>query len=571
MKAKQFLAICLALMTILSLGTAAFAANSGVNEGSIEVLNPQKVPGTSTDATYTAYKIFDATYSGDNYAYTIAANSEWLSAVQAYAATTDSGLTLTPVKNAAGTVVSYNVSVGSTFSAPDFAAAMKTASAGKTGVTLTGTTTRKAEGLPLGYYLVTTTSGALANLTTDNLDVKIYDKNETPEVDKEIVEGTTETKITDKSIGDTVDYSLDTKVPDMTGYKVYYFVMHDTMSKGLTFNDDVAITVDGTALVKGTDFTVEANTDTTGVTAIRIIFKNMLGKWTAGTYKTGDPIVITYSALLNDNAAIDLPNTNSAKIQYSNDPSYVPVSDPTDDPEDDPDAPTGESTGSDTKTYTTKLTVKKVDEKGNPLAGAQFKLEAKDGSATNIILVTGENFVPYVAGTGVDGPYWELKDGTFTTTAPTPDTEKYYKSTTAQFMKVGYQKYETAKTTAPDTAIAFVDSTTGEVVFTGLKAGEYTLTETVVPDGYNPIDPIDIKIIFNEGGGIRDPYFYLDGVMTDDPDKPYTMDLEVVNKTGTVLPTTGGIGTTLFYVVGGLLVLGAGVLLITKKRMDSEA
>lgn len=149
--ARKLASLLLALVMVLSLATTAFAAGE---TGTITVDNP--IAGQ----TYKAYKIFDVTYNTDKsaYSYTIDSGSEWFGTVQAYA-TEANGLTLTQVNGS----TTYNVTTTTAFSAPGFAAALKAAVAGKTGTTLTA----KADGtvsvsnLPLGYYFVTSTSGAL--------------------------------------------------------------------------------------------------------------------------------------------------------------------------------------------------------------------------------------------------------------------------------------------------------------------------------------------------------------------------------------------------------------------------
>ncbi len=657
----------LAIVMVLSLSVTAFAANGDTTKGSIELMNPQE------GVTYKAYRIFDVTYSGDAYAYTIPANSNWLGAVigfideaaDADGVYTGNGMTLTPVKDTAGTTVSYNVTVDEgEFSAPDFAAAMKESGVTANEVTLAATAndTVKATNLDLGYWLVLPSTGALASLTTTDADVQVYDKNGVPVVDKEVKDGTTdEGQKNSASIGDKIPYTLTTKVPDMTGYTKYFFVLKDTMSKGLTFNNDVKVTLNDTELVADTeteekDYYVDAQTDEqTGITTIKVVFHNML-KYQANN--VGDAIVITYSATLNENALINAANTNSAEMIYSNDPSINPEYDPQDPPEnpddpEDPDQPwnkdgslvtnpTVVGPDSTTETYTTALVINKYANEianGKELAGAKFKLT---GTALNMVKVTGDNFLPYVApaeGQPAVTPYWLLRDGSYTATAPdevgmeaapadydrtkggwviddvngtdTYGDHKYraatndelddtsvtlyllttvdnseYASTTDRYMKETATWYET-KGTSPVTAEAFVDAN-GHLTFSGLGAGTYTLEEIVTPDGFNPIDPITITVVFDDKGEENGttPIFYINEnveMMTiENPDTtvggtievpdPDTQNMieNVINRSGIELPSTGGIGTTIFYVLGSILLVGAAVLLITKKRMNVE-
>lgn len=131
--------------------------------------------------------------------------------------------------------------------------------------------------------------------------------------------------------------------------------------------------------------------------------------------------------------------------------------------------------------------------------------------------------------------------------------------------------------------IAVVKSPDGkQFTFKGLDDGEYTLTETVTPDGYNTIDPITFTVTAThgtewDGKGVRGNLITAltgnaaPGEITFTPDKGTgALTTNVINKSGTVLPSTGGMGTTVFYVVGGGLMAVAVVLLVTKKRMENK-
>ena len=106
------------------------------------------------------------------------------------------------------------------------------------------------------------------------------------------------------------------------------------------------------------------------------------------------------------------------------------------------------------------------------------------------------------------------------------------------------------------------------MAFAGLGAGTYLLTEEVAPNGYNKLtNPITIVIAANPT--LNGPNWTVtkDGTALTAPTGIYA--LEVENNMGATLPGTGGIGTTIFYIVGGALILGALILLITKKRMHT--
>lgn len=116
-------------------------------------------------------------------------------------------------------------------------------------------------------------------------------------------------------------------------------------------------------------------------------------------------------------------------------------------------------------------------------------------------------------------------------------------------------KHRVAKTGEATTTDKVITPATGKFTIQGLDADIYYLTETKQPDGYNKLSKA-VKIVIDEKGNI-----------TVDDKTPSTELVEVENKSGSLLPSTGGMGTTLFYIFGAILVIGSGVVLITKKRM----
>ena len=287
---RKLFTVLLALAMTLALAVPAFAADTG----SITITNPQG------DHTYTAYKIFDVTYSGDNYSYTTSDNAAAFTTVKAYADEAANDLTLTAVAN----TNKYNVSTGDSFSAASFAQYLKT----KVGSLGTGTkfaadgTTMKAAGLELGYYFVDGTSGTVCELATAK-DIQIRDKNEAPQIEKSVDD-------TDRTVevGQKLTYTITGKVPSTKGYTEYTYQVTDTMSEGLTFNKDVKVTIGGTAV---TDAAITYN-DNGFVASI-----NMMNY----QEQIDAPVVITYTATVNEKAIQSNKETNTATLKYSNDPA----------------------------------------------------------------------------------------------------------------------------------------------------------------------------------------------------------------------------------------------------------
>lgn len=411
-------------------------------------------------------------------------------------------------------------------------------------------------GLAAGYYLVKDQDKSAPSddaytryiLKVVN-DVEVNAKVDVPTIDKKIVEGQNKVSANTASIGDNVPFELTTKVPDMTGYTKYYFIVNDELSSGLTFNNDVTITVGGT------EYTSDKYTVSEENGKIKIVFKNFVNQ---GLTK-GAEIKINYSATVNENAVItDAGNPNTVKLTYSNNPNITPDGENEPGPND--KDVTGETPESKTVTYVTAVKLTKVDatDKTKTLTGAKFRIS---GDKVNVTVINSQVFEK-----ADNGTYYMLKDGTYTTEEPTEQTAAEYDSTTQKYAKVDKVTQETSKETV--TAEAYVDGS-GVLVFKGLGAGEYTITELVAPDGYNLLkNPIKVVIT-------ADPTMTAPGWSVTADNKTVAQDktewvfpITVENNQGAVLPSTGGMGTTIFYAVGAILVLGAAVVLVTRRRMS---
>lgn len=449
--------------------------------------------------------------------------------------------------------------------------------------------------LPLGYYIIedvtagstekptVPVSALMLDSTVPDATVKI--KASQPAVDKKVkrpAEGSVSEgwyATNNAPIGGEVEYQLTSKVPDMRGYKDYQFVMTDRMTKGLDYKDGSLTVKIGTQEItpteyeKGTEGTpstelpdnvkvaVIKSKNDAGDTVLEIVFGDF---YTNYKDKAGDSIEVTYKATVNEDAVIGVEgNSNYVKLSYSHKPGESSENEP-----DIPSNPIGETPEREVRTYVTGIELFKIDDTTKaPLAGAKFTVTSE---AINKVIVYEETFTE---STGEDAKYWKLKDGTYTLTAPSEDTSDKYESTTIKYKKDKTKKENVMSSESPKTVTMTTDAS-GVLSLEGLKAGTYTITETEAPSGYNKLaNPITINIGWT-GNDTGEEWNCVWNITKDGEKVPESNNGRVViavpNNTGTELPSTGGIGTTIFYVIGGILVIGAGILLVTKRRMKAQ-
>ena len=473
---RKLASLLLALVMVFALATTAFATEpvTPTTTGTITVANP--VAGQ----TYTAYKIFDVTYDeSGHYSYTLDITSPWYLMVPAYANQFET-LELTSMEYTGKSFITIKDGFSPAHFASYLSANLERTRA--VGVELTpdgNSGTVSATGLDLGYYLVTSTTGALCNLTTTNPTATIHDKTDMPfekEADK-----------TNADVGQPVNYTVTGKVPDSTGFDTYIYEIADTMSDGLTFNRDSLAVKVGNADVTGD---ADKCTITYDATTAPNTFKVSIH---VKNCTVGDNITVTYNATVNEKA-IAVVSKNEAKLTYSNDPTD--------------------------STHTTTTPAQKQEVYSSKIVIDKFE------------------------------------SGSKTTKLPNAKFVLYKEVTTDAGTSLVYYKWNTDKKVEwvadKNAATVMTTNAQGEATFGGLADGTYKLEETKAPAGYNPLTaPVEVKVA---------------GSSTDITKLSVTAEVE--NKTGTTLPSTGGMGTTIFYVLGAVLVVGAGVLPVTKKRMS---
>lgn len=494
--------------------------------------------------------------------------------------------------------------------------------AGET-TTTAGDATAEIKVTGAGYYLVKDKDGSISGDNTAYTrfllevvgDSEVNVKSEVPSGDKKVYvvdEDGNKFEPGDANyatIGSHVSYKITSKVPNHTGYDYYYFIMNDTLSEGLTFDGEssVEVKVGEKVLVNGEDYNVYIGENVAPYT-FRLAFTNIKNQ------TIGQEITLTYSATVNDKAVVgNNGNPNTWNLTYSNDPDEE--YDGTKDnnrpglPADEDSTALGKTPDEKTLTYLTELDITKYANsvaEDHYLAGAEFTLT---GTSYQVVLKAVEYYEA-----SDNGTYYLLKDGTYTEEAPTgteyveigvgtEETTKGYikdangnysvptdkaeyngktlyklvKGTAEAYLDVNtkYTKGTKNETTLVPVNVSMEMTTgdNGKISFKHLGAGTYTLTETVTPEGFNTIEPITFTISFAAPDKVTDgsekctwTIDWGDASVTDNG----IFTANVINKSGSLLPSTGGIGTTIFYIIGGILVVGAAILLVTKKRMSSE-
>ncbi|MBE5815363.1 MAG: isopeptide-forming domain-containing fimbrial protein [Clostridiales bacterium] len=480
--------------------------------------------------TYEAYQIFGGDLSGD-----VLSNIVWGNGVNGEAVQTKTEKA--SAQEVADLLTSDNLDeYMAIFEENLLASGVKTS----TGVAGEDGTTYTIEGLEPGYYLIKDADGSVpvghaytkfmakvvknvtASPKTDNTthEKKVYENVKPVTNGKTGAAGNKYNDVADYCIGDTVPFALYSTVPDTTHYDHYVMIFHDVMEAGLEFDPaSIKVTIGGNEYTNIT--LVQPGTD--GCT-FELKLNELKG------YTAGEEIRVDFNATLTDEAVIGLDgNPNKSKLEFSNNPNNDGTVDENGEYIDDGD--TTETPWDHVVVFTYELDVTKVDgaDTAKKLQGAEFVLQNAAGKYVT------------VDASGIVTGWVEAKEQASKLTS---DADGFFK-------------------------------------VVGLDDGEYKLEETKAPEGYNLLaDPIAIKVsatTINDQNYTGTPSAALTALNIEVGGSTAAGDTAtgvvsttVNNNVGATLPETGGIGTTIFYVVGGVLVLAAIVLLVTKRRVGEE-
>ena len=541
-KMKKIFALLIAMVMVLGMSTMVFAAG----EGSLTVKNSE------AGVTYNFYKIFDLTGQdtsnpADNVydAVTYTIDSDWAAffngAGAEYIVATNTG-SLNPI-NVNGTTKYINITdtnrVAFTNAAMKYAidnnlTADKTATGVASGdVSVTG--------LDLGYYLMVPvdmtdektnplTTGSIASLTSTVPSGDIYVKATKPSVDKK-------DNVVSAEIGQTITYTLEGKMPNTSGTTSFTYKLQDEMTSGLTFNKDVVVKLEGVTDPITAQCTIDYTTVSNGFVC-DIPVATLQG--TNGA-NIGKKITLTYTAKVNENAIQSTNEKNKAKVIYGRNPQHLEESIPVEEELYSANINIVKYTGDDAKS-------------GTKLANASFALMNSEGKYYHWVEATAAQGNPgdadYVAAVPAHVEWVTVAS------APTSGSAEV---TDAQANVLAAATTITKKTTDAN----------GAAKFEGIADGTYYLVEYAAPDGYNRLSKPQSVIVAGKNVDTTEMENVAQAGQTEF-DEAIDATAEVLNQSGSVLPSTGGVGTTIFYIVGAVLVIGAGVVLVTRRRMNAR-
>ena len=429
-------------------------------------------------------------------------------------------------------------------------------------------------GLDSGYYLVKDQNGSLegdADTATEYIvqvlgNVTMEPKDsDIPTVEKKVSEedyrlddgyGYTYNDVADWDIGDSVPFKLIGSIPDMSAYDTYEYIFTDTLSNGLTLQaDTIKVYIarnpydqvnNYEPLVMGADYTLDVqNIGENGGGSFSIAFEDLkTNRYLTGANKEEyHYVIVTYDATLNANAEIGLPgNPNSVDLQFSNNPNGDGL---------------GRTQEDTVIVFTYELDGTKVDgaNVNTKLEGAEFVL--LNGGHTQVARIENGKLAGWV------------------------DFPGGYDNT--NYAEIPYETW-----TEFNKAMNVIMTSDAEGAFgvAGLEDGTYYLLEIQAPDGYNLLEH-DLKVTITattangqNWNGVANTALTALAVQTQlGETAPVNgtgnvgtgaVGIQVTNNHGATLPETGGIGTTLFYVIGSLLVAGAGILLVVRFRMGAS-
>lgn len=559
---KKILAVLVVLCVVCS--CAVFAVSAAETTGSITIQNPSNSNATVAGKTFDVYKIFNATTNGNNTSYSWYKNDEgeipfhdfFFGVADGYNYLNKEDGTVQEVVEAIA-LIGANSNTPNNFELSQFAESLhkyivdnnieafleKEAGSNATSVNIPN--------LSYGYYLVydaTELGGAEVRsavmLSNVNKDAIITLKANRPQILKQVEENNgTFGKGTSVNIGDVVTFKISTAVPSHTLYTTYQYYIEDTMHDGMSLlSDTIKVYRNDDLLTVGNDYQLDI--PSTGTVDLKVDFTD-----TIDNFEINDTLTIVYDAKVTDSIEAQKANQNTAKLTYSNDPTN--------------DSSVG-SVSDVANVYSYQFVFTKFAQDTNGiltnvrLSGAEFKLFKVEGdeeipvkftTRTKTLKIDNEDHIitEYVVAEDASA------DGVTDTLATCNEGEA-----TITLSHLNYGGH------------------LGDIAIFGLAEGTYKLVETKAPDGYIlPDKPFIVEIVDEIGALGSVGTLNVTGSHTGSgsivntngiAENILTVWAEITNKPGSALPETGGMGTTLFTILGIVLMAGAVAFFTSRKR-----
>lgn len=574
---KRTLAFFLCVVMNIAMGMTAFADDVAVStgdtgdSGSTGSTVTVTIPEDLKDHTFEAYQIFTGTQEEDD---TALGGVEWGNGIDEYSFLTalknDSGLDIFEDCETAADVANVLGNVANDSATAETVA--KIAYSNKinaSAISVSGETTEIAS----GYYLIVDTTDLKNQDDTPNAsllqvtqDITIQSKKlDKPTLEKKVCSGQDEkgNPIWDDAAsyeisGNPVVFELIGTVPDdLSEYTKYKYTFYDTMDDGFGLSYNIVNSwkeyqvsvyfdyenkkgVESSKLLTNSfevNYDEEENQLIVGVNDL----KTVLSKFGVQDYTSGT-IRVIYNAYLNDKAVVGGEgNVNTAYLEYYNDPKK---SSGAEDENDVDNESLGRTANDEAVVYIYQLNATKVDatDRTKVLKDAEFRLFRLNDYGERYYCVVDKN-------NRVFG--WIYEDSLESTLAD-------------------------ARTEYPDYGLTteLISNDEGNFSIAGVGSGTWYLEEIEAPKGYNKLsEPIELKITDTmEATALAKLTIQAGDEEAREGDTTTgIVSITVKNNKGAILPETGGMGTTIFYVVGGLMMAGAAVLLITRKRMGTNS
>ena len=521
---RNVLTLVLAAVLAVVLGVAPAFAEETTPTGSIKVTPPDGTEATSSN-TYKLYKVFNAVTDGTNYSYTLAgthttapegftlddAGNVFIGEAVAAVPSGESASNYMAVTVGGATKYIKKWAANAELTADQIAAiAAYVANDDPVDTkTVTGTNPAVFTGLADGYYYVTTTSGTLVVVDSTLPAVDVKDKNEVPPMPKKITDASSVSH--DDTSTENLDEAGKTALAQVgTDVEYTLTVTKKPGAENYVVKDEMGTGLkynkDAKVYVGGTQVAPTSGETKTFVKTEETDFKLTItfdNDYMAGLADETQ-ITIVYSAKVTSDALHTEPAKNTAWLEYGHTPGQ------------------NKTPKQETETYNATIQVIKEDGNGDALAGAGFVLK------------------------NAQNKYYKIENGVVSWV----ETEEAATELTTAVVKTYYTDAAKTELSPENNPTDYFDSE-AKVAFTGLANGTYTLVEKTVPTGYNKA--ADTTFTINDADNTT---------VTN-----RLQSTNVVNNKGTELPSTGGMGTTILYTIGGIMLVGGAIALVSKKRV----